>query len=333
MKQTHVLFPLLSTIALLLASAQWTVAQSAPAPAGIPVSIIVTVESHHASDAPGINPESVTVTEGRAHAKVTDWVPLQGDRAGLELFILLDDSMTTTQGTQLEDIHHFVMAQPATTKIGVAYMQDGGTKILQGLTTDHSLAANALHVTQGKLAQAASPYIALEDLIKRWPAGNDRREILMISNGADAVFGRGAGRDDFYLDSAVQEAQRAGVIVFTIDASPSGFTAQRTSSDEIGSGLRPSGGHSAPNGRGRNYLAQVADETGGESYYQESGAPISFAPYLEDATRRLKRQYLLTFLAKPEKKAGMQTVKVKTEVAHAGLVSAEKVYVPAAGQQ
>ena len=307
-------------------------AQATSAPGEATVSMVVTVEGRHGSEIANIGAENVTVNESRARARVTGWVPLQGDRAGLELFILLDDSMSTSRGTQLEDIHHFIRAQPATTKIGVAYMQDGGTKIVQGLTSDHSLAADALHLTLGKLAKTASPYIALDDLIKRWAEGKDRREVLMISNGVDAVFGdNGPERNDVYLDSAVEQAQRAGIIVFTLNTSRSDFHANRTSREEIGSGNGPGG--SASSGRfgqgGGNYLAEVADETGGESYYHESGAPISFAPYLEDATHRLTHQYLLTFVAKPEKKAGMQSVKVRVEVPHAEVVSAERVYVPA----
>jgi hypothetical protein len=259
-------------------------------------------------------------------------VPLQGERAGLELYILLDDSLGTNRGTQLEDIHHFIMGQPASTKIGVAYMQEGGTKIAQSLTADHALAAEALHVTLGNLARTASPYVALEDLIKRWPAASDRREILMISNGVDTFFGQGANRDNVYLDSAVEEAQRAGILVFTVNTSrtnPS-LDANRTTSAEIGSAHPTVGVRGAPVAdSGRNFLSELADLTGGVSYFNQSGTPISLAPYLEDATHRLNRQYLLTFLAKPGKKAGMQSVKVKVEAEHAEVVSAERVYVPA----
>ena len=83
---------------------------------------------------------------------------------------------------------------------------------------------------------------------------------------------------------------------------------------------------------GQNYLSQVAEETGGEAYYLGFGAPVTFAPYLEDITRRLTRQYLLTFLAKLEKKAGMQRIKLRTEVPNAELVAADRVYVPATPQ-
>jgi hypothetical protein len=41
---------------------------------------------------------------------------------------------------------------------------------------------------------------------------------------------------------------------------------------------------------------------------------------------------LLTFLAKPEKKAGMRRVRLQTEVPNAELVAASQVYVPVAPQ-
>jgi hypothetical protein len=80
---------------------------------------------------------------------------------------------------------------------------------------------------------------------------------------------------------------------------------------------------------GQNYLSQLSDETGGESYYLGSEAPVSFSPYLDDVSHRLLHQYLLTFLAEPVSKAGMQSVKLRTEVSNAELVAADRVYVPA----
>ena len=66
-----------------------------------------------------------------------------------------------------------------------------------------------------------------------------------------------------------------------------------------------------------------------ESHYLGFGAPVSFAPYLDDLNHRLTRQYLLTFLAKPERKAGFQQFKLRTEVPNAELVAADRVYVRA----
>ena len=69
------------------------------------------------------------VMEGKERDPVTEWVPAQGDRAGLEFFVLLDDGSNASLGLQLEEIRKFIDAQPASTKIGIAYMQNGMAKI------------------------------------------------------------------------------------------------------------------------------------------------------------------------------------------------------------
>jgi hypothetical protein len=310
MKKHYLMLEVLITITSLSASLQLMAAQENLS-AGPAVNLLVTVEARHGSNVPDISREDVMVYEGRDRDKVTAWVPLQGDHAGLQLFVLLDDSSNVSLGSQLEDIRQFISALPTTTKIGIAYMQNGIAQVAQNLTSDHGLAAKALRLPLGNPGAAASPYFSLGDLIKRWPETNERREILMITDGIDRFWGSGSG--DPYVDSVIEQAQRAGVIVFGIYTPGEGHF-----------------GHSFWRMNwGQNYLSQVADETGGEAYYLGYGAPVSFAPYLEDITRRLSRQYLLTFLAKPQKKAGMQRVKLRTEVPNAELVSADRVYIPA----
>jgi hypothetical protein len=313
-KKHYLVLKVVVAITTLLASVQLIAAQENSSPAGPGVNLVVTVEARHGSNVPDISREDVMVYEGHDRDKVTAWLPLQGDRAGLELFVLLDDSSNSSLGSQLEDIRQFISAQPATTKIGVAYMQNGTAQVLQNLTSDHALAAKALRLPLGNPGASASPYFSLGDLIKRWPEGNERREVLMITDGIDRYWG--SGPDNAYVDTAIEQAQRAGVIVFGIYTPGEGHY-----------------GHSFWRVNwGQNYLSQIADETGGEAYYLGNGAPVSFAPYLEDITRRLSRQYLLTFLVKPEKKAGMQRVKLRTEVPNAELVSADRVFVPATPQ-
>lgn len=190
-------------------------------------------------------------------------------------------------------------------------MQNGIAQVVQNLTSDHVAAGKALRLPMGRPGANASPYFSLGDLIKRWPASDERHEVIMITDGIDRYWG--SGPDNAYVDSVIEQAQRAGVIVFSIYTPGEGHY-----------------GHSFwRTNWGQNYLSQVADETGAEAYYLGFGAPVSFAPYLEDITRKLGRQYLLTFLAKPQKKAGMQRVKLQTEVPNAELVTADRVWVPA----
>jgi len=77
-------------------------------------------------------------------------------------------------------------------------------------------------------------------------------------------------------------------------------------------------------------LSRLADETGGEAYFQGFETPIAFAPFLDEFADRLRHQYKLTFLAIAQKKSSRQHVRLETEVPNAELVIADKVYVPAA---
>jgi hypothetical protein len=307
----HRLIAAVAAITILVASVPQMAAQDNTSSAGPAVKLVVTVEPRRGKDVPDVSREDVMVYEGRERDAVTGWLPLLGDHAGLELFVMLDDSSNMSLGSQLDDIRKFVEAQPATTKVGVAYMQNGNAQVVQNLTNDHTLASKALRLPLGRAGANASPYFALGDLIKRWPEGSERREVLVITDGIDRYWG--SGPNNGYVDSVIEQAQRAGIIVFGIYTPGEGHY-----------------GHSMWRMNwGQNYLSQLADETGGEAYYLGNGAPVSFAPYLEDITRRLGRQYLLTFLAKPQKKAGTQRVKLQTEVPNAELVSADKIYVPA----
>jgi hypothetical protein len=281
---------------------------------GVPVHTVVTVEARKGANPPLINREDVLVNEGKDRDPVTEWVPAQGDHGDLEFFILLDDGSNMTLGTELESIRQFIAAQPPTTKIGLAYMQNGIARVAANLTTDHDAVAKALRLPVGVAGANGSPYFSLTDLVKRWPAGAMRREVLMITDGIDRYYGSG-DLEDPYLQSAIEDAQKAGIIVSAIYSPGIGHF-----------------GHSYYQTYwGQLYLSKVAEETGGEAYYiGMTGAPVSFNPFLQDLTNRLTHQYLLTFLAKPPKKAGLQRIKISTEVPNADLVAPQRIFVPAA---
>jgi len=292
------------------AGSSW--AQQPPANSA-PVHLIVTAEPKHGNNAPTINREDVKVFEGHDQDTVTDWIPAQGDRAALEFFLLLDDNSSSSLGSQLEDLRQFIAAQPPTTLIGIAYMQNGTAQIAQNPTNDHAQAAKALRLPMGNGGGNASPYFSLSDLVKRWPPSNARHEVLMVTDGVDRFYGTGDLQDP-YLEAAIDDAGKAGVVVSAIYSPGVGHF-----------------GHSYWQAYwGQIYLSQMAEKTGGEAYYIGfSGAPVSFSPYLEDLTRRLQHQYLLAFIPKPEKKAGWHNVRLATEVPNVDLVSAGRVYVQA----
>jgi hypothetical protein len=285
--------------------------QNPPAAGGVPAHTLVTVEARHGSNIPVINREDVMVFEGHDRDTVTDWVPAQGDHAALELMVLLDDGSSTSLGSQLEDIRQFINTQAETTKVGVAYMQNGIARIEANLTSDHAAAAKSLRLPMGIGGANGSPYFSLSDLVKRWPASTARREVIMVTDGIDRYYGQGDPEDP-YLTEAIDDAVRAGILVSAI--------------------YNPGVGHFGHSYWqtywGQIYLSRLAEETGGEAYYIGfTGAPVSFSPFLDDFSHRLTHQYFLGFLAKPPKKAGWQHVRLSTEVPNADLVSAGKVYI------
>jgi hypothetical protein len=107
-------------LAVLVCGVRSVSAQAGSTGSGVPVHMVVTAEPHHGSDVPLIHREDVMVYEGKDRDTVTDWIPAQGDQAGLELFILLDDGSNSSLGNQLDDLRSFIAAQPESTKIGIA---------------------------------------------------------------------------------------------------------------------------------------------------------------------------------------------------------------------
>lgn len=297
--------------ALYACTAASALAQEAPTPQGATARLVVTVEPKKGSNVPVVNKEDVMVSEGKERDQVVDWVPAQGDHAPLDLFVFIDDGSDSNLGTQLDDLRKFIQALPPTTNVGVAYMRNGTALIAQNLTNDHAQAAKALRLPIGNGGANASPYFSLSDLVKRWPASNSRHSVLMITDGIDRYYGIGDLQDP-YLDTAIDDALRAGVTVSAI--------------------YNPAAGHFGHSYWetywGQIYLSRLADETGGEAYYIGFNGPaVAFAPFLDNFAQRLGRQYLLTFVPKPRKKAGWQRLRLTTEVPDVDLVSARRVWV------
>jgi hypothetical protein len=308
----------ISLALLLLSIARPIAAQQSGAVAGVPEQMVVSVEPKKGNEIPMIKRQDIIVTQGHDRRPVTNWVPATEDRAGLALAILIDDSAGFSLGTQLNDIRAFITEQAPTTLVAVGYMQNGTVSLTQNFTQDHMAAAKSLRLAQGFFGAEASPYLSLSDFIKRWPSNPaiPRREILAITSGIDTVYG-GAYQNP-YVDAAIQDAQCARVLLYSI--------------------YTPSAGHFGHSYYrtywGQNYLSELSEDTGGESYYfLGPQAPVAFAPYLSQLNHQLANQFLMTFLAKPEKKAGTEPVKVTSEIHSVDFLHANKVCVPASPAQ
>ena len=185
--------------------------------------------------------------------------------------------------------------------------------LAQDFTNDHELAAKALRIPLGSGGAFTSPYLALLDLMKRWPSSADRRSILMISSGID-YFRGGFDLRSPDLDSTISRAQKQNINIWTIYA--------------------PDAGHRARGFfltfRAQSDLSQLSDETGAESYYLGTGAPVTLKPYFDELSTHLSNQYLLTFKASGGAKGRFERVHVvPAELPSVEFLAAPQAFLPA----
>jgi hypothetical protein len=246
-------------VGILLGSSSLTETWAAQQPAAsletVPVSTVVTVEAKHGKEVPVVNKEDVRVLQGRERLRVTDWVPLQSQNADLELLILIDEASRATLAMQYDDLRQFMNAQPPSTAIAIGYIEYGSVRMAQNFTKDREATNKALRIPLGSAALGGSPYLAVIDVIKHWPESKARHAIFMISSGIDPLQ---PGIVDSYLDNAIEVVQRTGTQVSAIYASMEGHF-----------------GHSFWRfSRGQDNLSRLAEESGGESYFQGFNTPI-----------------------------------------------------------
>jgi hypothetical protein len=290
-------------------------AEELPAKATVPVSMTVTANVAANKRAPEISPDDVVVKQGKSRLQVTEWVPARGNRAGLELFILIDDTADSRISLQYEDLRAFINAQPASTLVGVGYMRNSTVQIAQDLTANHERAAGALRLPLGYPGAYGSPYLSAVDLMKRWPVGPNRREILMVTDGIGRdrqnIGSHRGYRTDVDADTASAVAQRTGTNIFSIYA-PGGARVHHS----YWAGVN-----------GQMNMTRLSDSTGGAAFYLGLHSPVSIRPYLDQLQTILANQYLLSFSAKPGKRSGLQAVNLKTELAGVDLAAHDAVWV------
>ena len=292
-------------------------AQQQASPSGtVPVTTVVTVLGPKFNAPPALGKEDVIVHEDKTRRDVLSWVPTQGDRAALELAIVIDDATNTDFGLQFKDLTAFIMGQSKTARVGVFYADNGTVQAASQFSPDHEAVAKSLRLPVGRFAAYSSIYLSVMDLIKRWPADGARHEILLIADGIDRFRGDFPTSPD--VDSTIERAQRAGIMIHTLYASGVGRVSRNMFRINLG----------------QSNLSHITDATGGEAFFQGLQTPISFGPFLEQLDMVLRNQYWLTFAAPPGKKEKeeLRRIKITTEQRNAELSYPERVPVPAAAK-
>jgi hypothetical protein len=156
-----------------------------------------------------------------------------------------------------------------------------------------------------------SPYFCLQELVKHWPSNEatNRRAVLMLTDGVDR-YNAGGDLDDPYMEAAVHDALRRGVMVYSIYLSGAGAFGRR----------------GRPLVYGQSHLIQVGEETGGYAYFEDFRDPVTITPFLNDLRDRLEHQYQVIFGAVNEK--GFVSAKLHTESKGVKVVAPTLVFVP-----
>lgn len=272
------------------------------------VSFTVTAVAKKSGEIPAVTKSDVQFLLNKQRAQIADWK--HGEK--LYLAVLIDDSLDSSVANQWNDVKAFFSALPDTTYISVSYSRNGAAMVAQDFTNDHALAAKALRLPLGEGGAFSSPYLALEDLMKRWPSSGGRRSILLISSGID-YFRGDFGPTSPDLDTTIEHAQKQNINVWSIYAPDARHRSRGT----------------FLSWRGQMNLSQLAEETGAESYYLGTAPAVTFKPFLDEITAHFNNQYLLTFEGNRGTKGRFDNVHETTELSHVELFSAPRVFLPA----
>jgi hypothetical protein len=265
----------------------------------------------------GIQQDALHLKVDGKDSTVTGWSLLRGPQSTVEMVVLIDDGARQSLGLQLPDIAKFIQGLPPDAKVAVAYMQNGravfgGPLSADPLSADHAAAVRELHLPLGGGAGAsASPYFCLSDLAKHWPStdAHARREVVAVTDGVDD-YDRRFNPDDPYVQAAIEDSVRARLIVYSIYWRNTGLADVTNYAAFSGQGL----------------MAEVTDATGGKSYWEGNGNPVTFQPYLADISDRLDNQYEMDFMTPVAGKPQMASLKLRV-AAQVKIDAPQQVYV------
>jgi len=276
-----------------------------------PSAVVMTVTATAKKDAqpPALSKNDVELYQGKERIQVADFK--RGET--LYLAVLIDDSLRSSIANQWSDLRAFLMAQPQTTYVAVAYARNGVDMVAQDFTTDHALAAKALRLPLGNIGAGTSPYLSVQDWIKRWPVSGQRSSIILFSSGID-YFRGGPATLDPDLDTTIARAQKQNINIWTIYALDAGRVGR--------------GSFRAFNWQSN--LDRLSQQTGAESYSLGLGAPVTLKPYFDRIQMNLDNQYLLAFVGDGGQKGKYESVKVTSEVNKVGFLTPSEVFLPAA---
>ncbi|MCM3905086.1 MAG: hypothetical protein ND866_25610 [Pyrinomonadaceae bacterium] len=273
-----------------------TVSSASSSRAARPMTIPISIRVKGVKPEPELQMIDVTVTEDGDPQTVLS-IRAFPTGSPLTLAILIQDDVVSSISNEIKPLRDFINRLPRGSRVLVGYLRTGSIQVRQKFTTDLEKAAKALRPPVGFASAAPyNPYVEVIEAIRRFdsqPSG--RRAILLVSDGLDLSHGADSSSAGQSLDlqRAINEAQRRSIAVYAFYAPTVGVRDSLLAANAQGSLLR------------------LAEETGGRAFFQGTGAPVSFDPFIKELTTSLDKQIALTYLSTHTQK-GFHRIQVRS---------------------
>ncbi|MCA1817818.1 MAG: hypothetical protein LC746_15765 [Acidobacteria bacterium] len=249
----------------------------------VTIPVVISVPPVRERGSEELRPVGLTVREDGEREEILA-TRSEAEHAPLYLAVFVQDDLIPPASNEIATLANFIRRLPEGSYVMVGYLRVGSVQIRQKFTSDLERAAKALRIPAGTpTAGPYNPYLSLVEGMRRFqsqPLG--RRAVLAVTDGLDISRGveNSLASQSTDLQRAVGEAQRRGVAVYSI------FTPTANTSNNL-----------TLVGNAQGALARLSDETGGRAFFQGTGAPVSFDPFLRELSDRLDKQIALTYLS------------------------------------
>ena len=221
-----------------------------------------------------------------------------GTNSPITIAVLIQEDLVPSVGNEIKGLAEFVRGLPKNSRVMVGYLRTGTIQVKQKFTTDLEKAAGALRPPVGFASVSPyNPYVEVVEALKKFEAQPlGRRAILLVSDGLDVSRGvdSSSPTQSVDLQRAINESQKRGVAIYSFYAP----TQTAAANPILISNAQSS-------------LSRLSDETGGRAFFQGTGAPVSFEPFIRELDVSLQKQAALTFLSTHLKK-GFHRIEVKS---------------------
>ena len=266
-----------------LAQPQTPTGSLAPGKPGRPVTIPLTIhlpETERREELQGIE---LSVSEDGEPQTVLS-LRGTGTDTPITFAILIQEDLVPPVGNEIRGLREFIRKLPRGSRVMTGYLRTGTLQVRQKFTSDLEKAATSLRPPSGfPSAGPFNPYVEVVEAVKRFdsqPQG--RRAILLVSDGLDISRGVDSSSPTSSVDlqRAIREAQRRSIAIY-------GFYAPTLAAER----------NRLLAGNAQSSLLRLSNETGGHAFFQGTGAPVSFEPFIRELDQSLQKQAALTFLS------------------------------------